>query len=122
MSVDENVAKTLAELGVTDAQGLESLFAEVRAAMEAERQALLSSGAADERERDSLCKELRDRWLARKNGLISLIDENWLKKAAKELKPVVGRQFNQLRLSGAALEVDALLSGGDPQPDRRPLF
>jgi phenylalanyl-tRNA synthetase alpha chain len=110
MNVEEKVTKTLAELGATDAQGVESLFAEVHAAMEAERQELISRGAADERERDKLCKDLRDRWLARKSGLVSLIDENWLKKAAKELKPFVGRQFNELRLSGAVVEVDALLS------------
>ena len=94
MTLEEKVAKTLAELGVADAPGVESLFAEVRAAMEAERQGLVSRGAASEAERDRLCKALRDRWLARKGGLVSLIDENWLKKAAKELKPVVGRQFN----------------------------
>ena len=31
-----------------------------------------------------MCKDLRDRWLARKNGLLSFIDENWLKAASKE--------------------------------------
>ncbi len=108
MNVAEKVNKTLAELGVTDAQGVESLFAEVRAAMEAERQALVSRGAANERERDKLCKDLRDRWLARKNGILSLIDENWLKKAAKELKPAVGKRFNELRKGSTALEYEAL--------------
>ena len=34
MTIDEKVRKTLAELGVTDAAGVEALFAEVRAAME----------------------------------------------------------------------------------------
>ena len=33
MTIDEKVRKTLAELGVTDAAGVEALFAEVRAAM-----------------------------------------------------------------------------------------
>jgi phenylalanyl-tRNA synthetase alpha chain len=116
MNVEEKVTKTLAELGATDAPAVEALFAEVRDAMEAERSALVSRGAADERERDKLCKDLRDRWLARKNGLLSLIDENWLKKAAKELKPVVGREFNQLRQVAAALEVDALLSAVPMRP------
>ena len=110
MTLEEKVGKTLAELGVSDDPAIEAFFAEVRAAMDAERQELTSRGAADDRERDKLCKELRDRWLARKSGLVSLIDDNWLKKAAKELKPVVGRQFNQLRQGGAALEVEALLS------------
>ncbi|MGA2631831.1 MAG: phenylalanine--tRNA ligase subunit alpha [Terriglobia bacterium] len=102
------MAKTLAELGVVDAQGVESLFAEVRAAMEAERQGLVSRGASSEPERDRLCKALRDRWLARKGGLVSLIDENWLKKAAKELKPAVGRQFNDLRKATTLMEVGEL--------------
>ena len=110
MSLQEKVGKTLAELGVADVPGVESLFAEVRAAMDAERQALVSRGAMTAKERDQACKSLRDRWLARKGGLVSSIDENWLKKAAKDLKPVVGRQFNQLRLSSVAVEVDALLS------------
>jgi len=109
MTLEEKVGKTLAELGVSDTQGVESLFAEVRAAMEAERQELISRGASGEAERDRLCKALRDRWLARKGGLISLIDENWLKKATRELKPVVGREFNQLRPVAGGLEVQALL-------------
>ena len=94
MTIDEKVRKTLAELGVTDAAGVEALFAEVRAAMEEERASLVSRGAASESERDKLCKDLRDRWLARKNGILSFIDEKWLKTAPKELKPSVGRNFN----------------------------
>ena len=109
MNLEEKVAKTLAELGVADATGVESLFAEVRAAMEAERQGLVSRGAASEAERDRLCKALRDRWLARKSGLVSLVDENWLKKATKELKPAVGRQFNELRRVAASLEIEELV-------------
>jgi phenylalanyl-tRNA synthetase alpha chain len=108
MTADNKVRRTLAELGVADAAGVESLFAEVRAAMESERQALVSRGAANEKERDQLCKQLRDRWLARRNGILSLVDENWLKKAGKELKPVVGRKFNELRQAATVMEVDAL--------------
>jgi phenylalanyl-tRNA synthetase alpha chain len=111
MTLEEKVGKTLAELGATDAQAVESLFAEVCAAMEAERRELITRGAADEREREKLCRKLRDRWLARKGGLASLIDENWLKKAAKESKPVVGRQFNELRYAAASMEVAELVQG-----------
>ena len=110
MTLDDKVRKTLAELGVTDAKGVESLFAEVRVAMEKERQELVSKGAANEAERDKLCKALRDRWLARKNGLISFIDENWLKKAAKDLKPAVGKQFNHLRQLSAIFEFEQLVN------------
>ncbi len=108
MTIDEKVRKTLAELGVTDPSGVEALFGEVRAAMEQGRNALISRGAASESERDKLCKDLRDRWLARKNGILSFVDENWLKAASKELKPSVGRNFNALRHESAALEIAAL--------------
>jgi phenylalanyl-tRNA synthetase alpha chain len=109
MTIEEKIGKAFPELGVTDANSVEALFAEVRAAMEKERQELVSRGAASEAERDKLCKALRDRWLARKNGLVSFIDENWLKKAAKELKPAVGRNFNVLRQVAATLEVAELV-------------
>jgi phenylalanyl-tRNA synthetase alpha chain len=109
MTLDGKVRKALADLGVREAAGIEPLFAEVRAAMEAERQALVSRGAANGAERDKLCKELRDRWLARKNGLLSLLDENWLKTAARELKPMVGRQFNELRKLAVGLEFEELV-------------
>jgi phenylalanyl-tRNA synthetase alpha chain len=69
---------------------------------------LRTCGAASESERDKLCKDLRDRWLARKNGLLSSVDENWLKKSPKELKPFVGRYFNSLRQESAAMEIAAL--------------
>ncbi|MBI1939922.1 MAG: phenylalanine--tRNA ligase subunit alpha [Acidobacteria bacterium] len=78
--------------------------------MEKERQELVSKGAANEAERDKLCKALRDRWLARKNGIISSIDENWLKKAVKEIKPVVGRHFNELRKLSTDLDTEALIA------------
>ncbi len=110
MTLEEKVGKTLAELGISDAEGVGGLFAEVRSAMEAERKALVLRGAANPRERDRLCKGLRDRWLARKGGLISRMGENWLKEASKELKPLVGRQFNQVRQDSGGVEVAALLS------------
>jgi phenylalanyl-tRNA synthetase alpha chain len=108
MTIDEKVRKTLAELGATDAAGVEALFGEVRAAMEQERSSLVARGASSEAERDKLCKDLRDRWLARKNGLLTQIDEHWLKLAAKELKPIVGRQFNELRKASAGMETNEL--------------
>jgi phenylalanyl-tRNA synthetase alpha chain len=108
MTIDEKVRKTLAELSIADAAGVEALFAEVRAAMEAERAGLVSGGAASEAERDRLSKDLRDRWLARKNGVLTQVDEHWLKPASKPLKPTVGRCFNTLRQATPLLEVEAL--------------
>ena len=103
---------------VAEASQVVALFAEVRAAMEAERQTLVARGAVDAAERDKLCKELRDRWLARKNGILSLLDENWLKKAARELKPVVGRQFNELRQLAACMEFEALVKDVPVQKEK----
>jgi len=108
MTIDEKVRKTLAELGVADAAGVDALFAEVHAAIDSERSGLVSSGAPSESERDQMCKALRDRWLARKNGLLTQIDEHWLKASAKELRPSVGRSFNTLRQTAATLEVELL--------------
>jgi phenylalanyl-tRNA synthetase alpha chain len=109
MTIDEKVRKTLAELEVSALEGVETLFAEVRAAIEGERQELVARGAASEAERHRACKALRDRWLARKNGLVSFIDESWLKSAPRDLKPAVGKQFNALRQAAAALETARLL-------------
>jgi phenylalanyl-tRNA synthetase alpha chain len=109
MGIDEKVRKTLAELGVNDARGAESLFAELWKCAEEERAQLIARGALNQAQRERLCKALRDRWLARKGGFVSQVDENWLKPSGKELKPVVGRQFNELRRFTASLEFEKLI-------------
>ncbi|HUX09767.1 MAG TPA: phenylalanine--tRNA ligase subunit alpha [Terriglobia bacterium] len=109
MSIDKKTSKTLKDLGIKTPEDIRALFAEVAAALDGERSALLARGAADEGERGRLAKELRDRWLARKGGLVSLIDEHWLKKAAKDLKPAVGRAFNELRQQAKSVETEGLL-------------
>jgi phenylalanyl-tRNA synthetase alpha chain len=108
MTIDEKVRKTLVELDATDSASVDALFAEVRAAMVGEKDSLVSRGATGKAEHEKLCKELRDRWLARKNGLLSFVDEQWLKASPKELKPFAGRNFNLLRQESSALEVAAL--------------
>ena len=109
MTIDDKVRKTLADLGVTDSEGVQSLFAEVCAAMEAERQELISQGVTSDPERTKVCKALRDRWLARKNGIVSLVDEHWLKKASKDIKASVGKAFNDLRQATVIMETAGLV-------------
>jgi phenylalanyl-tRNA synthetase alpha chain len=116
MNIEEKVRKTLVELGDGDAEAIAALFAEVRAAMSGERRALIERGAGSESERAAMAKALRDRWLARKNGLLAQLDENWLKKASPEMKPVVGRQFNELRRLASTLEVTELVRDIPLQP------
>ena len=110
MTVEEKSGKILAELGVHDEAGVRALFQEVQTVIEAERDALLSQGATTEAEREKQAKLLRDRWLARKHGILPGVDEHWLKTAPRELKPAVGREFNRLRQAAAALEVAELVS------------
>lgn len=98
MTIDEKVRRTLADLQIATAEEVGSLFNEVRSAAQREREAVLLS-AESQGANAADFKALRDRWLARKNGIVSLIDENWLKTAPKELKPAVGQRFNELRNS-----------------------
>jgi len=42
-------------------------------------------------------KSLRDRWLARKNGILTLVNDLWLKSAPKEFKREVGQRVNEIK-------------------------
>jgi phenylalanyl-tRNA synthetase alpha chain len=117
MTIEEKTGKTLAELGVQDEADVRAVFREIQAVFEAERDELLSKGAPSEAEREKQAKALRDRWLARKHGILSAADERWLKTAPRELKPAVGREFNRLRQAAATLEVAELV---DAIPLRKP--
>jgi phenylalanyl-tRNA synthetase alpha chain len=97
---------------------VESLFAELRKAAEKERSDLVSRGASSQAQREKLSKALRDRWLARKGGILSQVDENWLKATGKELKPAVGRQFNELRRATVNLEFEPLVEATPLQQAR----
>jgi phenylalanyl-tRNA synthetase alpha chain len=45
---------------------------------------------------DAELKNFRDRWLARKNGVLTQVNELWLKAAPKEAKRDVGQRVNRL--------------------------
>jgi phenylalanyl-tRNA synthetase alpha chain len=87
-SIDITLSKNLAELGVSEAEKLAPLFAEVRACFNAE-----VSVATDE----TSWKLFRDAWLGRKSGVLARITDNWLKPATPELKRGVGAALNELR-------------------------
>jgi phenylalanyl-tRNA synthetase alpha chain len=46
---------------------------------------------------DADWKSFRDRWMARKNGVLTEINELWLKPAPKDAKREVGQRVNELR-------------------------
>src|SRR5208282_2709187 len=43
-------------------------------------------------------KTFRDRWLARKSGLLTQVNDLWLKVAPKDAKREVGRRVNEIKL------------------------
>lgn len=51
---------------------------------------------------DSDWKNFRDRWLARKNGLLTQVNDIWLKAAPKEAKRDIGQRVNQLKARAEA--------------------
>src|SRR5215471_8612489 len=67
---------------------LDKAAADLFAALEAETRALRSE--AD-------WKAFRDRWLARKNGLLTQVNDTWLKAAPQDAKRDVGRRVNELK-------------------------
>jgi phenylalanyl-tRNA synthetase alpha chain len=85
---DSKLSQTLASLGISSAESLQSLFAEIRSRFDAE-----AARATDE----ASFKAFRDTWLGRKSGVITLVTDNWLKPASSELKRSVGAALNELR-------------------------
>jgi phenylalanyl-tRNA synthetase alpha chain len=62
-------------------------------------------------------KELRDRWMARKNGILTQVNDLWLKAAPKDAKREVGQRVNELKAK-VELGIDAALDrakGGEAQ-------
>jgi phenylalanyl-tRNA synthetase alpha chain len=86
--MDDRTTKTLAELGATAPEDVARLFAELRAAFDAE--ATAASGA-------EALEALRIAWVGRKSGRLKRVTENWLKPAAAAVRPAVGQQLNALR-------------------------
>jgi len=58
--------------------------------------AALGSEAAAIRS-EAAWKELRDRWMARKNGILTQVNDLWLKAAPKDAKRDVGQRVNELK-------------------------
>jgi phenylalanyl-tRNA synthetase alpha chain len=88
MTANAPTSQTLTQLGITTADAVAKLFADLCANFDRE-----ISAAADE----SAWKSVRDHWLGRKSGVLSQITDNWLKPAPPELKRAVGQELNQLK-------------------------
>jgi phenylalanyl-tRNA synthetase alpha chain len=80
--------KTLAALGITQANQVAPLFAQLLVQATADLQAAHSADAFE---------KFRVQWLGRKAGVVTLVGDNWLKPARKELKPAVGQELNKFK-------------------------
>jgi phenylalanyl-tRNA synthetase alpha chain len=88
-TIDNPTEKTLAELGLTDAERVTRQFVLVRDQFDKE----LLGKAQDEANYTSM----KNAWLGRKSGVLTSITENWLKPASPGLKRVVGQSLNELK-------------------------
>jgi phenylalanyl-tRNA synthetase alpha chain len=88
-TVDNPIEKSLSKLGANDPLSIEGLFANERARFDRE----LSGKTTDEASYTSM----KNAWLGRKSGALTLMSENWLKSASPQLKPIVGQSLNTLK-------------------------
>src|SRR5258708_7405476 len=88
-SVENPTEKTLIALAINDPLAIEELFTNEKARFDKQ----LSAKNPDE----TNYTILKNAWLGRKAGVLTLITENWLKSASPALKPIVGQSLNQLK-------------------------
>ncbi len=79
---------TVPNLTDFSADALEKAVEELLAALGEESSAVKS---------DAEWKTFRDRWMARKNGILTQVNDLWLKAAPKDAKREVGQTVNQLK-------------------------
>jgi phenylalanyl-tRNA synthetase alpha chain len=94
------VAYTVPQLKDFSPAALDHAVEKLLAALEKE-----SATLADENQR----KAFRDHWLARKDGVLTQVNELWLKSAPKEAKREVGQRVNKLKAEVEA-RVDAAIA------------
>jgi phenylalanyl-tRNA synthetase alpha chain len=69
------------------------------AALKRAKEALMSALDAEAKAvgNQAQYKAFRDRWMARKNGVLTQINDSWLKSSPKDAKPAVGRLVNEIK-------------------------
>jgi phenylalanyl-tRNA synthetase alpha chain len=97
---ERNVAYAVPQLKDFSPAALDKAVEKLLAAIEKE-----SATLSDENHR----KAFRDRWVGRKDGILTQINELWLKAAPKEAKREVGQRVNKLK-SEVEAKVEAALA------------
>jgi len=88
-SVENPTEKTLAALAISDPLAIEELFTNEKIRFDKQ----LRAKNPDE----TNYTMMKNAWLGRKAGVLTLITENWLKSAPPSLKPIVGQSLNELK-------------------------
>jgi len=88
-SVENPTEKTLAALTINDPLAIEELFTNEKIRFDKQ----LRAKNPDE----TNYTMMKNAWLGRKAGVLTLITENWLKSAPSGLKPIVGQSLNELK-------------------------
>ena len=88
MATTDSTKQTLAQMGVDSPTKVASLFDDLRSAFDRDVAHEISSLDLE---------AARVKWLGRKAGILAEIGDNWLKPAAKEIKPAVGQSLNALK-------------------------
>jgi phenylalanyl-tRNA synthetase alpha chain len=83
------MAYTVPKLTDYSAAALESAAEGLKSALREESRAVTD---------ESQFKAFRDRWMARKNGVLSQLNEKWLKPAPRDSKPAVGQRVNEIKV------------------------
>jgi phenylalanyl-tRNA synthetase alpha chain len=104
------VAYSVPKLTDWSAEALDKAVAALRAALNEE-----ATPAKTEADR----KSLRDRWMARKNGVLTQINDLWLKAAPKDAKREVGQRVNEIKVfvEDAIAKAENLKSGASLAPE-----
>jgi phenylalanyl-tRNA synthetase alpha chain len=98
------MAYTVSKLTGYSAEALDASAGELLRALEEEARGLLFAETKQNLNRDvewtqrwDDWKRFRDRWMARKNGILTQINDIWLKGAPKQAKRDVGQRVNDLK-------------------------
>jgi phenylalanyl-tRNA synthetase alpha chain len=83
------VAYNVPKLTDYSSAALESATGELKSALLEEARAVND---------ESRFKAFRDRWMARKNGVLSQLNELWLQAAPKDAKRAVGQRVNEIKI------------------------
>jgi phenylalanyl-tRNA synthetase alpha chain len=104
MSPKKKIAYAVPKLTSFSARTLDARSSELVAALEEEIRNLLFTKTSRGLEHDGEWKQrweqwktFRDRWVARKSGIVTQVKELWLNTAPSDKKSEVGRRFNEIR-------------------------